>query len=134
MYASDRATINYYLKHHSGLEQHTETMKIEEIMARAQAGDTDATDALRKSAEYIGLGIANIIRTIDPQNIIIGGSIIKVWKTIYPVIMETVYKRGFFGKQRNTLILPTSLTDDPPLLGAAALSIRKIFTDYRIVI
>jgi hypothetical protein len=48
--------------------------------------------------------------------------------------MDTVYKRGFFGKQRNTFILPTSLTDNPPLLGAAALSIRKIFTDFRIVI
>ncbi len=134
MYASDRATLNYYLTRSGAKDNHNEKITIEDLIGLALEGNTSAIEAFRKSAEYIGLGIANIIRTIDPQNIIIGGSIIKVWNTIYPVIMDTVYKRGFFGKQRNTLILPTSLTDNPPLLGAAALSIRKIFTDYRIVI
>ena len=134
MYASDRATINYYLGRNGVKENHSEKIGAEELVALALQGNANAIEALRKSAEYIGLGIANIIRTIDPQNIIIGGSVVKVWKTIYPVIMDTVYKRGFFGKQRNTFILPTSLTDNPPLLGAAALSIRKIFTDFRIVI
>ncbi|MGA7160532.1 MAG: ROK family transcriptional regulator [Bacteroidota bacterium] len=134
MYASDRSTINYYLTRSGTKGITTSTITIDELIGLALDGNTNATEALRQSAEYIGLGIANIIRTIDPQNIIIGGSVVKVWNTIYPVIMDTVYKRGFFGKQRNTLILPTSLTDNPPLLGAAALSIRKIFTDYRIVI
>jgi len=32
------------------------------------------------------------------------------------------------------LILPTSLAGNPSLLGAAALSIQKIFADYRIAL
>lgn len=131
VYACDRATISYY----AGLAQeYHNKIGIDALIDLALDGDKNAVEAFRKSAEYLGLGIANIIRTIDPQNIVIGGSVVKVWNIIYPVIMDTVYQRGFFGKQRNTTILPTSLTDNPPLLGAAALSIRKIFTDYRIVL
>jgi N-acetylglucosamine repressor len=131
VYACDRATINYY----TGFAQnHQSKVDIDALIDLALDGDKNAVEAFRKSAEYLGLGIANIIRTIDPQHIVIGGSIVKVWKIIHPVIMDTVYRRGFFGKQRNTIILPTSLTDNPPLLGAAALSIRKIFTDYRIIL
>ncbi|HTR81327.1 MAG TPA: ROK family transcriptional regulator [Bacteroidota bacterium] len=131
VYASDRATMRYFSRLTSQRDSNVDT---ESLIDRALEGDKNAVEAFRKSAEYLGLGIAGIIRTIDPQSIIIGGSIVRAWKIIYPVIMDTVYQRGFFGKQRNTLILPTSLTDSPPLLGAAALSIRKIFTDYRIVL
>ena len=131
VYACDRATVRYY----SDLAPAVNGAPgIDELAERALSGDPHAVSAFRKSAEYIGLGIANIIRTIDPQNIVIGGSVVKVWNIIYPVIMETVVRRGFFGEQRNTVVLATSLTDSPPLLGAAALSIRRIFTDYRITL
>jgi len=131
VYACDRATVRYY----TALATHPNgSPGIEELADRALGGDQSAVAAFRKSAEYIGLGIASIIRTIDPQNIVIGGSVVKVWNIIYPVIMETVERRGFLGKQRNTVVLATSLTDSPPLLGAAALSIRRIFTDYRITL
>jgi len=134
MYASDRATILHYLNRSGSGDQRVEKIGMDDLTALAVAGNTNAIESLKRSAEYIGLGIANIIRTIDPQNIIIGGSTVKAWDIMYPVIMETVNKRGFFGKQRNTLVLPTSLSENPPLLGAAALSIRKIFTDFRIAI
>jgi hypothetical protein len=52
---------------------------------------------------------------------------------MYPEIMKTLNKRAFFGKQGETRILPASLPT-PPLLGAAALSIRKFFTDYRVTL
>jgi len=131
VYACDRATLRYYSHFDQGSHN---GIGIDALADLALAGDKNAVDAFRKSGEYIGLGIASIIRTIDPQNIVIGGSIVKVWSLIYPVIMDTVYRRGFFGEQRNTVILPTSLTDNPALLGAAALSIRRIFTDYRITL
>ena len=134
MYASDRATVNYYDGHNGEKGSDAAKLGIDDLIDSANNGNEHAREALRRSAQYIGLGIANIIRTIDPQNIIIGGPIIKAWEIIHPVIMDTVDRRGFFGKERNTIILPTSLTDDPPLLGAAALSIRKIFTDFRIVL
>ena len=96
--------------------------------------DRVAVEAFKKTAHYIGLGIANIIRSFDPEYVIIGGAITQMWELINPDVVATVNNRGFFGHQRNTKILPTSLSGNPPLLGAAALSIREIFTDYRIAL
>jgi predicted NBD/HSP70 family sugar kinase len=131
VYASDRATVRRYV---GDKKLTADLVTMPYIIQLAKEGDVRAGEALTKTAQYLGLGIASIIRAFDPEGIVIGGPITQSWDLVYPHIMETVNKRGFFGKQRNTTILPTSLSGNPPLLGAAALSIRKIFTDYRIAI
>jgi predicted NBD/HSP70 family sugar kinase len=134
IYASDRATIHRYAVAKGISSNQLSGIQMSDIVDGVKKGDIIAREVLSKTSEYIGLGIANIIRSFDPEVIIIGGSITHAWDFVYPIIMETVNKRGFFGTQRNTDILPTSLVDSPPLLGAAALSIRKIFADHRIII
>jgi len=133
-YASDRATVRRYLGATKALGSPSSDIVIQDIVKSAKNGDAAAKDAILQTARYLGFGIANIIKAVDPEAIIIGGQIIQVWDLIYPSIIETVHQRGFFGKQRNTAILPTSLSNSPPLLGAAALSIRRIFTDFRIAL
>jgi len=134
VYASDRATAHRYATAKGLPPDQTSGITLMDIIGLAGIGDVAAKEALQTSAHYLGLGIANIIRTFDPEVIVIGGLITHAWDVIYPEIMETVKRRGFLGKQRNTVILPTSLSASPPLLGAAALSMRKIFTDYRIAL
>jgi N-acetylglucosamine repressor len=133
-YASDRATIRRYLGATEAHDGGSSDMVISDIVKSARNGDVAARDALRETARYLGFGIANIIKAVDPEAIVIGGQITQIWDLIYPGIIETVHRRGFFGKQRNIAILPTSLSNSPPLLGAAALSIRRIFTDFRIAL
>jgi predicted NBD/HSP70 family sugar kinase len=76
------------------------------------------------------LGIANIIKAVDPATIIVGGRITQAWDLVYPEMMAALAVRAFFGKNGHTSILPTSLSVKSPLLGAAALSIEKFFSDY----
>lgn len=134
VYASDHATIRRYVVEKGLSEDKCTEIQLSDIIELAKNEDAIARSVLSKTAAYIGLGIANIIRSFDPQVIIIGGSITQAWDLVYPQIMETVERRGFFAKQHNTAILPTTLTDSPPLLGAAALSIRKIFDSRRIAL
>jgi predicted NBD/HSP70 family sugar kinase len=134
VYASDRATLRRYATLKGLLPDQLPKLSMTEVVGAARQGEAFACDALSTTAQYMGLGIANIIRSFDPEVIIIGGSITQVWDLVYPKIMEIVTKRGFFGAQRNTVVLPTSLVGSSPLLGAAALSIRKIFADYRIAL
>jgi predicted NBD/HSP70 family sugar kinase len=134
VYASDRATLRRYAALKGLSQNQLSKLSMAEIINAAKRGETFANEALSITAQYMGLGIANIIRSFDPEVIIIGGTITQVWDFVYPKIMEIVTKRGFFGAQRNTVVLPTSLAGSSPLLGAAALSIRKIFADYRIAL
>ncbi len=134
LYASDRAMIRRYAASKGIAGERVAKLFPEDVIIAANMQDADAIRALKATAIDLGVGIANIIRSFDPEYIIIGGAITQVWELIYPDLVETVNKRGFFGHARNTTILPTSLAGNPPLLGAAALSIREIFTDYRIAL
>ena len=134
MYASDRATVQHYMheKHLDG--ENSAKLSMDDIIDAAVNGDLEARQALVSCGYYLGLGIANIIKAVDPAAIILGGRITRAWDIIYPEIMTIVTRRAFFGKKGITSILPTSLPAKSPLLGAAALTIRKFFTDYRVTL
>jgi len=129
-YASDRATVNSY---NSALTEKEQTVSnIEELITRYKAGDRKAENSLQESAKFIGIGISNIIKAIDPQAIVVGGKITQAWDIVKPVMMELLAKRNIFGIEQELAVLPSSLSIRPRLLGAATLAIREIFHDYQI--
>jgi predicted NBD/HSP70 family sugar kinase len=131
-YASDRATLQRYLNSGVPVQAAHADLTVNTLVDAAAAGDARAKQAIQETGRYLGLGIANIIKAVDPEAIVIGGSYRRVWDLVYPAIMEIVTARAFFGRPRNTAILPSSLRSSPPVLGAAALAIRKMFTDFRV--
>jgi N-acetylglucosamine repressor len=130
-YASDRATVRRYVLSQGLPPDAAANVSIHQVISAAAAGDGVAQNALLKTGHYLGLGIADIILAVDPEAIVVGGSIVNAWDLIYPEIIKTVTRQAFFGRKRNTIILPSALHFSAPILGAAAISIRKIFTDVR---
>lgn len=133
-YASDRSTARRYgaSKHLS--PQARQEVALQHVIDATRDGDDVARQTLIRTAYYLGMGIANIIKAIDPKAIVIGGRITQVWELIYPEIMQVVIRKAFFGKKRKVDIVPTSLSIRPRLLGAATLAIKELFSDYRIVL
>ncbi len=133
-YASDTATVKRFLfeKHQDpGLLNH---LQLDDILKLAENGDSTAIKVLTETGEFLGLGIATIVKAFDPHAIIIGGRITRAWDIIYPRILQEVEKRAFYGRNKNIIITPTSLNVRPRLLGAATLAIKEIFDDYKITI
>lgn len=109
-------------------------MLLQEVIERAiHKQDAIAREVLVQAGHFLGMGIADIIKALDPEAIIIGGKITNAWEIIYPEIMQTLAKRAFFGKKRTIYILPTSLKVRPRLLGAATLVVKELFSDFRII-
>jgi N-acetylglucosamine repressor len=133
-YASDRATIKRYIAKKNGLLENTSNLKIDDVIEAAKNNDAAAHEVLTQTGYYLGLGIVNIIKIIDPHVIIVGGRIVQAWDIIYPEINDVIKKRAFYGKRRMISILPTSLEIRPRLLGAATLALKEIFDDYKIII
>ena len=129
-YASDAATVARYVEAIKTRPLQATGTTIDDVLAYAENGDAAAMAALTTTAHCIGRGIVNIIKIFDPEVIVVGGSIARSWNLISPHILKTIDERGYWGRQRTTAILPTTLSGSPPLLGAAALSIRKIFSEY----
>ena len=133
-YASDRATVSRYISRKYGESKQPLKLTVDEVIDFAMKGDDIARDVLSQTGYYLGLGISNILKAIDPHAIILGGRIIQAWDIIYPEINRIVKKRAFYGERKKIQILPTSLQVRPRLLGAATYAIKKIFDDYKIMI
>lgn len=128
-YASDKATVKrYVMRKHGKINQPIDLM-VDDIIALAAKNDEIACEVLTQTGYYLGLGIVNIIKAIDPHAIIVGGRIIQAWDIIYPEIAHVVKSRTFFGKKKNILILPSSLSVRPRLIGAATVAIKEIFDE-----
>jgi predicted NBD/HSP70 family sugar kinase len=132
-YASDRAIVNRYIAQKPGKLDHAVDFIAQDIINLAKENDPIAVEILKQTGYYLGLGIANIIKAIDPYAIIIGGKVTQVWDIIYPEIMTIVTQRAYFGREKDIKILPTSLKTLPRLIGAATLAIEEIFDGYKII-
>ena len=132
-YASERAAVKRYVKR--AVREYDEKIDVifQDIIDLARDGDEISMEIISENGKYLGYGISNIIKALDPHAIILSGKITQLWDVIYPEIIKVVESRAFVGnKQIN--ILPTSLEISPRLLGAATLAIKTIFDDYKIMV
>jgi predicted NBD/HSP70 family sugar kinase len=108
-------------------------VKLQDVILAAQNKDEVAVDVLKETGKYLGMGISNILRALDPPAIVIGGHILQVWDLVYEEILNGLSKRSFFGLEKRVKILPSTLVELPRLIGAATLALERIFNDYRII-
>ena len=57
-------------------------LTIDDVIVAAKNGDSVAVAELKTSGRYLGIGIANVIKAVDPGAIIIGGHITRVWDLV----------------------------------------------------
>jgi glucokinase-like ROK family protein len=122
LYASDRATINRFLEFQrkagaaDGKSDSAYTMR--DVIKLAKAGDRAARASLLATAKYLALGIANIVNSLNPEMVVVGGDLATVWAMIEPVILDTL-KPKVFGRSFSAVrIVPSALEFNASLVGA----------------
>ena len=99
------------------------------IFEAANMGDEFAISLIRQVGEKIGIGIANIINTLNPELVIINGEIISTGEILLEPIRQTVLERGFRSSVNATKIVLSKLGSIAYLKGAVALATQHIFED-----
>jgi predicted NBD/HSP70 family sugar kinase len=98
-----------------------------------EALENDNVD-IQKTAELIAakiaMGISNVICMIDPEKIIIGGSITELGKGFLNMILRKIEIPGTVQRlsEDNSHIVPANLGDDAEHLGVLRFFLDKIFT------
>ena len=105
----------------------TATFTVEDLIARARAGDAKALAAVNSTARYLGLGLASIINALDPARIYIGGEITTAWSLIEPIVRSALKERTLtdFGGATEIHVVPAE--EHPRLRGAVALVAAPAF-------
>ncbi len=130
-YVSNLATLSRYfgydLSEPRPRDAETANFTVEDLVARARAGDAKALAALNSTARYLGLGLASLVNALDPARIYIGGEITTAWSLIEPIVRSALRERTLteFGGTTEIHVVPAE--DHPRLRGAVALVAAPAF-------
>ena len=104
-----------------------EDITFEDIHNKAIKGDEICVHLLRKIGEIIGIALTNLVHVINPDLIVLGGSVSKAKAFILPVITEMIQQRGLTKEAKQTKIAVTAFGDDATLMGAVSLLLVELF-------
>jgi predicted NBD/HSP70 family sugar kinase len=130
-FASERAALARYeaLK---GREGGWPGLKFAELIDRADEGDPAARAALRETAHYLGVGIANLIKGLSPEAVVVSGHIVRGWKHVAEVLQEAVAASSMCRDLQLPHILASSLVERPQLRGALSLVLARKFASVQV--
>lgn len=129
MYASDRALIEFY--NHQAEEK---ISGLEEFLQLLKEEDTVAFKVWDEYLEYLAVGIQNIILTLDPHYVVIGGEISRFGELLLNPLEEKVFIRNSFYSRKDIKIYLSKFGEDSAILGAALLPLQKLFYIHENVI
>jgi N-acetylglucosamine repressor len=125
-HASEKAIVARYtrlLEEHD-LTQHSADFK--DIVELAKNGDSFAMEALITTAQFLGIGISNLIVGLSPQAVIVSGNISKAWNLIEKELYSMAERSVRKGLSRTT-IMASSLGEEPTLIGSLSLVLARKF-------
>lgn len=102
-----------------------------ELLNQALRSEGAARTALKETAYYLGIGIANLIRGLAPEAVIVGGPIVRAWPIISQDIRNTVEATICRGLP-STRIIASTLGPEPTLMGALSLVLASKFASVSV--
>jgi glucokinase len=94
----------------------------EAVHRAASDGDTAARRIIAVAGHRLGEGIASLINVLNPELIVLGGSLIKMGDIYLGPMREAAASEAFPQHWRDVRIVEVALGDQSPALGAASLA------------
>ncbi len=91
----------------------------------ASDGDEFAQGVFKRVGTYLGIAAANIVNTLNPEIIVIGGGVSAAFDLFAPVTREEMLRRAFPVPAKRCQLVRAACGDDAGLLGAARLGFGR---------
>lgn len=101
-----------------------ETMTAKEVWDAVKDGDAFACEVAERFGKYLGLALANIASTVDPEVFVIGGGVSKAGPVILDYIRKYYVRYTYKGCRDAEFVLAT-LGNDAGIFGSARLVIEE---------
>ena len=90
-----------------------------EVYEAAKRGDGRAQAVFQKMGRYLGIMLAGLINTLNPEMIVIAGGVAAGWDAFIDYVKNEVTARAFPEPALRVKIVRSTLGDDAGILGAA---------------
>jgi len=102
-------------------------INIQTIIDAAAAGDACVLDILRKTGRYIGVAVSYLINILNPDMVILGGSMSRLGEYMMDTISEAAYSLSMKECSDGVKIVLSDLREKAGVIGAATLGMRNLF-------
>lgn len=107
-------------------------LSVGKIFRRAENGDRVAQQILEETAELTSFVCIDLINTLNPELIILGGEIVESGTAMLERIQEKVHKDILHAPVEAVHVAASVLKDDGVILGAVGLVLYELFKPARI--
>ena len=122
-YASNTAAVRHFSEHTSNRKGEMAQITFNEILRRAEEGDRNACDSLKRMAHYLGIGVAMVATGLAPDVVVLVGAVARVWRQIEPIIKAVVEERSVTGAKPRII----AAGPETRVRGAVALVLQRHF-------
>ncbi|WP_127585292.1 ROK family transcriptional regulator [Paenibacillus koleovorans] len=98
------------------------------VYEAAQQGDPAARDAFRQTGQLLGISLTNLIHTLNPEKIILGGGVSQAGAYILDPVHTTVRSRALESTAEGLTIEASPLGELATAIGAVTIVLSKLFS------
>jgi N-acetylglucosamine repressor len=102
-------------------------ISIETIIRAAERGDKVAYKLVTEMATYLGLAISNVVNVLNPQKVILGGSLMGAKEIVSEAITKAIKSHCLFPIAAAVSVDVSQLVEKSGILGASTLVSQRFF-------
>ncbi len=96
------------------------------VFEAALDGDRAARETVDEAVRMLGLALANLVTTLNPGVIIVGGQVAEAGALLFEPLRSTIRQYAMDVPGRAARIAPAELKADAPLVGAVAMALQSL--------
>ncbi|HEX5013524.1 MAG TPA: ROK family protein [Candidatus Limnocylindrales bacterium] len=102
---------------------------VDAVIREAEDGSPVALAALEEVGRWLGIGLAGLINTLNPEVIVLGGLFGRIQPYTGQALESALDRMALSAPRRLVRIVPTRLGVDAPLIGAAEYAFEPLLAD-----
>ncbi|WP_148233015.1 MULTISPECIES: ROK family transcriptional regulator [Thermomonospora] len=99
------------------------------VVDAADRGDAVARDALCRTGDWLGLGVANLVNIFNPAMVVFGGTLRDIYLGSAAQVRSRLATHGLAAPRERVKLRTAELGDDTTLIGAAELAFSEVLND-----
>jgi glucokinase len=95
-----------------------------EMAEAARVGDANVREAIIRAAQYLGIGVVNVVVALHPDLVVLGGGVAQIGDLLFDTVRQTVRERVRMFPADDVVIKPSQLGENAGTLGGIALAMK----------
>ena len=101
----------------------------EQVVRLAREGDPDCLAAVQATAKWISVGLIDLVNSLNPEMLILGGMFEELLDLAQPTISELLHQGIYDAEHQRVELVKPRFGRDAVLIGAAELGLQVILSD-----